>query len=58
MQWRLDRDDVVHLGFKGLKDSIELPSAATTLVNDELNLSLERSERLKPQVEQYRLIWR
>jgi len=56
VQWRLDRDDVIHFGFKSLKDCIELPSATAALVDDELNLGLEGAQRFKSQVKQNRLI--
>ena len=58
MQGRLDHDDVVHLGLQSLKDGVELPAAATALVDDEFYLRLEGSERLEPQVEQDGLIRR
>ena len=58
MQWRLDHDDVVHLGLESLKDGVEFPAAATALVDDEFDLRLEGSERLEPQVEQDGLLGR
>jgi len=57
VQWRLDDNDVVHFGLQRLKDSIELPAATATLVDDEFDLRLERSERLESQVEEDRLVW-
>mmetsp|Transcript_27918 Transcript_27918/g.34680 ORF Transcript_27918/g.34680 Transcript_27918/m.34680 type:complete len:270 (+) Transcript_27918:87-896(+) len=58
VQGGLNRNDVVHFRLKCLEDSIELPSATRALVDDELHLSLERSERLESQVKQDGLIWR
>ena len=47
MQRRLNRYDVIHLWLKCLKDSIELPSSTAALVDYELDLGLEGTERLK-----------
>jgi hypothetical protein len=55
---RLDRYYVIHLRFEGLEDRIELPATTTTLVYDELNLSLEWSQRFKSEVEEDGLVWR
>ncbi len=58
VHWWLNRDNIVHFGFKSLKDRIELPTSTTTLIDYELYLCLKWSQGLESQVEQNRLIRR
>ena len=56
MKGRLNSDYVVHFWLQCLKDSIEFPAATRALVDDELNLGLEGTQRLKSKVKEDRLI--
>jgi hypothetical protein len=56
VQWRLNNNLVVDLWIKRFEDYIELPSTATALVNDKLDLSFKWSEWLESKVEHKRFI--